>query len=351
MNWELYGNELEAWLMALGVIIGTLLALILIRSLVRNKLLKAVEGSQTEVDDFLIPLVRRTKSFSFLALGLYLGSLPLELPAQVLDILNKGFWVVLFLQLGFWGMGVISFYVERRVSGKLVEDAGEDATTIDALGLVAKIALWIVVGLLILENLDVEVDSLVASLGIGGIAVALAVQNMLGDLFASLSITMDKPFAIGDFVVVDEFAGTVEDIGLKSTRIRSLSGEELVFSNTDLLNSRIRNYKRLQERRIVFSVGVVYGTPSDQLARIPEMIEAVISPLADVRFDRAHLDSMGDFALNYEIVYYVQEPEYDTYMDVQQEINLGIYRRFEQEGIEFAYPTQTVYLDGEGSLN
>ncbi len=259
--------------------------------------------------------------------------------------MEKALRVAFFLQIGFWGMGLITFYVDRGVSGKLDEDEGETATTIGAFGLVAKIALWVLVGLLILDNLGVEINSLIASLGIGGIAVALAVQNVLSDLFASLSIAMDKPFAIDDYIVVDEFAGTVEDIGLKSTRIRSLSGEELVFSNSDLLNSRIRNYRRLQERRIDFTFGVSYDTPHETLQRIPDIVEEVIEPLEHVRFDRAHLKEMGDFALLYEVVYFVEKPEYVFYMDVQETIHLALHRRFGEEKIELPYPTQKVLLD------
>lgn len=345
LNLQFYGNDLHQWLLATGVLLGSFLILILIKKLLKKRLLRLVESSATEIDDFLIPLVNQTRLFTLFVLSIYLASFFLTVAPDVQQRLDIVFRVVFFLQIGFWGMGVISFFVNRQVSGKLDQDHGEDATTIDAFGLVAKIGLWIVVSLVILDNLGVKVDSLITSLGIGGIAVALAVQNVLGDLFASLSIAMDKPFVIGDFVIVDEFAGTVEDIGLKSTRIRSLSGEELIFSNADLLNSRIRNFKRLEERRISFSVGVVYGTPADQLDRIPEMVEEIITPLENVRFDRVHLKSMGDFSLNYEIVYYVRQPDYEVYMDVQQEINLAIYRRFEQEGIEFAYPTQTLHLE------
>ena len=221
----------------------------------------------------------------------------------------------------------------------------DDATTLDALGLIAKIALWVILGLIILDNLNVEISTLVTSLGIGGIAVALALQNILGDLFSSLSIALDKPFVIGDFVVVDDFEGDVEDIGLKSTRIRSLSGEELVFSNTDLLNSRIRNYKRMEKRRISFTIGVVYGTPVEKLELIPGMIEDIITPLETVDFDRAHFKTLGDFSLDFGVVYYVLVPDYVSYLDIHQVIILEIYKRFEKEGIEFAYPTQTLLME------
>jgi len=340
-----YGNSIQTWLMAFGILVFVLIVLQLIKKFSRNRVVSLIEKSATEIDDYFLPLLRQTRFFFLLIIGIYLGSLVLTLPEGDQSILDKTIRIAFFLQLGFWGMGLITFYVKRGVSGKLDEDQGESATTIDAFGLVAKIALWVLVGLLILDNLGVKINSLIASLGIGGIAVALAVQNVLGDLFASLSIAMDKPFAMGDFIVVDEFAGTVEDIGLKSTRVRSLSGEELVFSNSDLLNSRIRNYKRLQERRIDFTFGVSYETPHETLQRIPSMVEDVVQSLEEVRFDRAHLKTLGDFALIFEGVYFVERPDYNFYMDVQEAINLALYRRFEEENIELPYPTQKILLN------
>lgn len=186
--------------------------------------------------------------------------------------------------------------------------------------------------------------ALVAGLGVGGIAVALAAQNILGDLFASLTIVFDKPFLIGDFIIVGEHLGTVEHIGLKTTRLRSLTGEQLVFSNTDLLNSRIRNFKRMQERRIVFTIGVSYGTPYHAIAAIPGIIRNIVEDTAQVRFDRAHFKEYGTYSLNFEVVYWVLSPEFALYMDIQQQINLEIFRRFEEEGIQFALPMQNLYL-------
>lgn len=340
-----YGNAVQSWFVAVGIAVLTVIVLLVVKRFSTDRLVSLIEKTSTEIDDYFLPLLRQTRLFFFLVLGVYLGSLVLTLPEGNQDLLEKALRVAFFLQIGFWGMGLITFYVDRGVSGKLDEDEGETATTIGAFGLVAKIALWVLVGLLILDNLGVEINSLIASLGIGGIAVALAVQNVLSDLFASLSIAMDKPFAIDDYIVVDEFAGTVEDIGLKSTRIRSLSGEELVFSNSDLLNSRIRNYRRLQERRIDFTFGVSYDTPHEMLQRIPDIVEEVIEPLENVRFDRAHLKEMGDFALIYEVVYFVEKPEYDFYMNAQEAINIALHRRFGEEKIELPYPTQKVLLD------
>jgi small-conductance mechanosensitive channel len=206
------------------------------------------------------------------------------------------------------------------------------------------VALWAVLLLMILDNLGFNITTLVASLGIGGIAVALAVQNILGDIFASLSIAMDKPFVIGDFIIVGEQLGTVEYIGLKTTRIRSLSGEQIVFSNNDLLNSRIRNFKRMYERRVLFGFGVVYQTSHEQLKKIPVMVREIIEGLENTRFDRAHFKEYGDSSLNFEVVYYVRSPDYNVYMDIQQDINLALFEQFTKAGIDFAYPTRTLYI-------
>ncbi len=350
LNYVIFENSIKSWLIALGILVGVFLILALIKRIINNRLINRVKESKTEIDNFIIPVLNQTRWFSFLALGLYLGILVLNIPADLRKLVVLVTQVILTLQLGFWGTGLISYYVNRSVADKVKGDHGEDATTLDALGLMGKILLWVILSLIILDNLNIEISSLVASLGIGGIAVALALQNILGDLFASISITLDKPFVIGDFVEVDEFAGNVEDIGLKSTRIRSLSGEELIFSNTDLLNSRIRNYKRLEKRRISFSIAVTYSTSVENLKKIPGIVEEIISPLENIQFERAHFKSMGDYSLNFAIVYHVLDPAYVSYLDTQQVINLELYQRFEEEGIEFAYPTQTVIMEKQGGL-
>jgi small-conductance mechanosensitive channel len=190
---------------------------------------------------------------------------------------------------------------------------------------------------------------LIAGLGVGGIAVALAVQNVLGDLFASVSIVLDKPFVVGDFIDLGGHMGVVENVGLKTTRVRSLSGEELVIANSDLLSTRIRNFKRMSQRRAAFDIGVVYGTPSDKLRRIPELARKAVESCDNTRFDRSHFKSFGDSALVFETVYFMTVPDYNAYMDTQQSINLELYQRFEAEDIEFAYPTQTLFLKTEAA--
>jgi small-conductance mechanosensitive channel len=234
---------------------------------------------------------------------------------------------------------------------RLRQEDPAGATTLTALTVLARIGLWAALLLLALDNVGIDITTLVAGLGIGGVAIALATQNILGDLFASLSIVLDKPFVVGDFIIVGDLLGTVEHVGLKTTRVRSLSGEQLVFSNADLLGSRIRNYKRMVERRIVFSLGVTYQTSEEQLASIPGMLRGIIAAEPGVRFDRAHFKEYGDSALTFEVVYFVLDPDYNVYMDTQERINFAIFRRFAGDGIDFAYPTRTVHLHPAGATD
>jgi small-conductance mechanosensitive channel len=250
------------------------------------------------------------------------------------------------VQVALWGNRGIVLWLNDYLKRTRETDAAS-ATTMSVLGFIARVALWSILLLMILDNLGFNITALVASLGIGGIAVALALQNILGDIFASLSIAIDKPFVIGDFIVVDDILGSVEYIGLKTTRLRSLGGEQIVFSNTDLLKSRIRNYKRMYERRVVFGFGVVYQASHEQLKKIPVMAREIIEGLEKTRFDRAHFKEYGESSLNFEVVYFVQDPDYNIYMDIQQSINLSLFERFAREGIGFAYPTRTLYLHRE----
>ena len=226
------------------------------------------------------------------------------------------------------------------------EEDGATATSMNVLGYMANVVLWSVVAILILDNIPgVEVNSLIASLGIGGVAVALAVQNILKDLFASLSIVLDRPFVIGDSIEVGDQLGTVERIGLHSSRIRSINGEELVYSNADLISSRIKNFKSLTRRRVQISLGIKGDTPYGKLSAIPGILQEIVETQEKVSFDRSHFRELGEFAMNFDLVYYVEGPDFNLYMDLRHAINLEITRRFEAEGIEFAFPTQTVILE------
>jgi small-conductance mechanosensitive channel len=250
---------------------------------------------------------------------------------------------VLLLQVARWADAGLHAWLRRYRAKRSAEDVAS-ATSTAAIGFLARTFLWLVILLMILDNFGVNITTLVASLGIGGIAVALALQNILGDLFSSLSIVLDKPFVVGDFVSVGDISGTVEYVGLKTTRIRGLGGEQVVFSNSDLLQSRIHNFKRMETRRIVFSIGVVYEISREQLHAIPGILRAAVEAQANVRFDRAHFKAYGASSLDFEIVYTVLSPDYGVYMDIQQAINELLFERFEDAGIGFAYPTQTVHL-------
>jgi len=337
-----YGNEIKTWLIALAVAIGTLVALRLVEQVLIVRVERLTQKTNTIIDDVIIGALRKTKLLYLLIVSIFVGSIWLSLPSEVRSPLWKVAIVATIIQAGIWVSTALQVWLENYSKD---ETDGADRMTMNALSFLGRIALWATVLLLVLDNLGVDVTALVAGLGIGGIAIALAVQNVLSDLFASLSIVLDKPFVPGDFVVVGDMAGSVEHIGIKTTRIRSISGEQLVFSNTDLLGSRIRNFGRMQERRVVFSLGVTYQTPADKLERIPGLIKAAIESQERVRFDRSHFASYGDSALNFETVYYVESSDYATHMDILQSVNLTIYRSFATEGIEFAYPTQTLFIE------
>ncbi len=272
-------------------------------------------------------------------------SLPLSLalPTALQDFIRLAAVFTLLLQAALWANQLIDYGLQQYALHTLQAESDRQNTVV-ILGLASRIVLWSIILLLALDNLGVEISGLLTGLGIGGIAIALAVQNILSDLLAYVSIMLDRPFTSGDFIVVGEHMGTVERIGLKTTRMRSLSGELVIFANHDLLGSRLRNFQDREERRVVFTVGVTYDTSASKLASIPSILREVVNQQEQVRFDRTHFSTFGDFSLDFETVYYVTSADYVVYMDVQQSVNLELVRRFEQAGIEFAFPTQTVHV-------
>ncbi len=344
---EFLGNSLLNWALAIATAVAAWTLLLLFRRILSARLAAAHETASLW-DDAALKIASGTHRLAILPVAIYLGSLNLDLSADLHSILGSALAIALIAQGGVWINSLLGMWVRHNREERRETDPSSIAA-INAIGFTGRLLLWSVILLLILDNLGIDITALVAGLGVGGIAVALAVQNILGDLFASLSIALDKPFAVGDFLIVDEHLGSVEYIGLKTTRLRSLSGEQLVFANTDLLKSRIRNFGRMYERRVVFKIGVTYQTPRAQLEAIPGMIRSAIQGQQRVRFDRSHFQSYGDFALIFETVYYVLGPDYNLYMDIQQAINLYIHARFEEQGIEFAYPTQTLHLVQAGA--
>jgi len=337
------GNDLLHWLVAFGLAAGIAIALLYARGALIARLRRIAQATTTPFDDLLLDVLTGTRRLFLIVIAVYAGLQYLALPPRAGRIIDATAIIVLLLQVAMWANRAIVAWLKYYLQTRRETDAA-GATTVSVLGFISRLAVWALIGLLILDNLGFNITTLVASLGIGGIAVALAVQNVLGDIFASLSIALDKPFVIGDFIIVEDVMGTVEYIGLKTTRLRSLSGEQIVFANSDLLKSRIRNYKRMVERRVLFAFGVTYQTSADKLERIPQMVRDIIGAQPNVRFDRAHFKGFGDSSLDYEVVYYVNDRDYNVYMDTQQAINLGLVRRFEAEGIEFAYPTRTLYV-------
>jgi small-conductance mechanosensitive channel len=348
-DWRFYGNPASAWIIALTILVGGVAVLLVTRRVLITRLGKWAARTATDLDDLVVDLLRRTRWFFIIMVATSAAALALVLPAATRQGVRTVTVTALCQQAIAWGNGVIGFWVERYTVRKVGVD-GATATTVTALGYLARIVFWLVILLLALDNFGVDVTTLVTGLGITGIAVALAVQNILGDLLGALSIVVDKPFVVGDSITVDQFNGTVEHIGLKTTRVRGLGGEQIIFSNADLLKARIRNYKRLVERRVVFVTGVRYDTPREKLAQIPGMLRDMVLSHQPVRFDRSHFRGFAESALEFETVYFVQSDDYVRYMDIQQAINLEILRRFEQEEIEFAFPTRTIVYKVDGPL-
>lgn len=348
LDYAIFEIAVRRWAFVLGTTLAIFLFLRLIQAIASHRLAAIAKRTATIWDDIFVAGFQATRFFFLVALSLYLAVTFLLATAQAQTIVATILTIALLAQTGLWLSAAMKAWIDSHRQRQLAKDAAS-ATTVGAIGFVVRLLMWACILMLILDNLGIQVTALVAGLGVGGIAVALAVQNILSDVFASLSIVLDKPFVLGDFVIVGDFLGTVEYVGLKTTRVRSLSGEQIIFANNDLLQSRVRNYGRMFERRVVFNIGVTYQTPREKLQTIPGTIRKVVESQEKTRFDRSHFKAYGDFALVFETVFYVLAPDYNVYMDIQQAINFGIHEVFEQQGIQFAYPTQTLFLSQAGN--
>lgn len=346
MGFVFLNNTTGHWLAALGVALAVMLGLEIVKRVLVRHLGVIAARTETKLDDIAVAALDSTKFVVLAILGLYAGTAMLDLAPAVRLLVTRTTVVTFLIQAAIWGNSALRDWLQQYYENRNTDPAR--ATSAAAVGFIARMVLWIVILLMILDNLGVNITTLVASLGIGGIAVALAVQNILGDLFASLSIVLDKPFVIGDFIVVDKYLGSIEHVGLKTTRIRAQSGEQLVFSNADLLKSRIQNMARMTRRRAGFTVGVTCDTPTDKLRAIPAILTAIVKSQSPVTFDRAHFNGLTGSALNFEVVYWVETPEYLRFMDIQQEIYLQLLDRFKEYEIELAFPSQTLYLRDDG---
>ncbi|MDI6701107.1 MAG: mechanosensitive ion channel family protein [bacterium] len=338
-------NRVLDYLISLSVFILGFIVIIIFKNIIlkRIKVLAKKSSNSIMINDSLIQNIEKK-----LTPLLYLVVIYLSLKFLTLNpLLDKSINV---LGLILFTIIIVNFLLTTIIGGFEIYLSNKETSksrkqALSGLFTIVKVIVWLIAIFIILDNLGIKVTTLVASLGIGGVAIALASQAILGDLFSYFAIFFDRPFEIDDFIVIGDYLGTVENIGIKTTRIRSLSGEQLVISNTDLTNSRIRNYKRMDKRRVVFKLGVTYETDLQQLKEIPVKIRNIISGINDTVFDRAHFFSYGDFSLIYEVVYYVIDSDYNKYMDIQQEINFKIKEEFEKCGIQFAYPTQTLFIN------
>ena len=336
-----FNNTVQDYLISLGIIVFGMLILRIFRNLLLQRLKKWSAKTETKVDDFVIEGIEK---FGLPVLNLvlmYYSIQYLELSPKIQKLVNTAIAVVVTYFIARIVLRIINASLEGYVRRQ--ENGEEKIKQLKGIAIVINIVGWMLAAVFLFDNLGYNVTAIVTGLGIGGIAIALAAQTILGDLFNYFVIFFDRPFEVGDFIVVDDKKGTVDYIGLKTTRVNSLTGEQMVFSNSDLTNSRIHNFKRLQRRRVVFSVGVTYQTTPGQLKKIPTIIRGIIEQQSLATFDRSHFSGYGDFSLNFETVYFAEIAEYNQHMDIQQQIFLQIFEAFAAEGIEFAYPTQTVY--------
>lgn len=336
-----YGATVTQWLIATATVAGVYAALVLIRGALSRRLGVVASRTATDWDDLAVEVVRRARWFFLLAVAVYAATRIAQVPDELRRVLGAVYVVAALLQAGVWGNGIIGFVADRYVRLKAGGDAGTGAT-IRAVGYAGRFVLWMLLVVTALQNFGVNVTALVTGLGIGGIAIALAVQNILADLFAALAIVLDKPFVVGDAIQVDDVNGTIEHIGLKTTRIRSLSGEQIVISNADLLRSRVRNYRRMEQRRALFNLELSHDTPADKIAAIPSLVRQVVESQPLARFDRSHFLAIGAGGHRIETVYFVLDADYGRYADIQQAINLEIVRRFQRDQIQFDFGTRSI---------
>lgn len=336
-----FGNSLQDWITAVLVLLVGIGLILFFKKRILGYLKAWAAHSQTTFDDFLLITIEKSVVPLFYIGAFSIAIKALVIPARAAAVIH----VAVLLFVTFFVLRVITSVARQFVFSFIKTEESNETKEKQARGLllIVNMVVWLLGIVFLIDNLGYNVTTLVTGLGIGGIAVALAAQTILGDLFSYFSIFFDRPFEIGDFITVDDKAGTVEYIGIKTTRLRTLSGEQMVCSNTDLTSARVHNYKRMEQRRIVFKLGVTYQTEIEKVKQIPEIVKTIIESKEDVRFDRGHFSSFGDFSLDFEFVYYVLSADYNVYMDKQQAIYFDILAEFENKKIEFAYPTQTIF--------
>jgi small-conductance mechanosensitive channel len=336
LQYEVFHNTLQTWLIALGVLVATVAIMLIVRGVLARRI--ASHSPETA------QIVRSTGLFFMVAVGIGLGAQDLTLTPGWDHAIRALITIVIVVQVALWGNGVVAFGIRRYGERRAISGDAQNPTTLAALGVLMRVVIWLTLVLIALDNLGVRITTLVAGLGISGVAVALAVQNILSDLFAAASIVLDKPFVVGDTISVDTFTGTVERIGLKTTRLRNITGEQLIFANSDLLKSRIRNWKRMTERAVTMVTRLSYDNPPHIIAGVPAVIERVVRAQPQVRFGRSHVRALADLGVEVETLYYVLSSDYMTFMNVQQGITVGTLDALAGEGVKIPTPVTTVAL-------
>ncbi len=337
-NVELLGNSIESYFFAILLFALFLGGLKLFLNVVLARLARLTSRTATTLDDNIIGILQRISSFFFYFLAFYFTIKTLNVDGRFQQFLDGVFILLVIIEVIKVALNILELTFNH------IPSIQHNQTALNGVKLIMRMTLWSIGILLVLSNLGFDISTLAASMGIGGIAIALAAQNILSDLFASFTIYFDQPFQIGDFIVIGTDKGTVKRIGLKTTRLQTLQGEELVISNRELTEARVQNFKKMQRRRIIFALGVEYGTDAKKLKKIPEIVNQIIEKQDGAEPSRAHFKDFGDFSLNYEVVYFVNSREYGEFMDTQQGINLSIVEAFEKEGISMAFPTQTIHV-------
>jgi len=342
-NYSIFGNTIYTYMVSLGIFIGGIFIVFIFKKYILSLLKKWANSTDTTIDDLFVKAIQKSLIPVF-----YFGVFYVSIKSLILSPdFEKGINIAATILITFLVVKTIVSAVNLLLQSyfKKAEDTVQRKKQLRGLRGLFTFIIWAIASVFLLDNLGIKITAVVAGLGIGGIAVALAAQAVLGDLFSYFVIFFDKPFEVGAFIIVGEKIGVVENIGIKTTRIRALGGEQLVFSNTDLTSSSVHNYKKMERRRVVFSLGVIYQPLSKKLKTIPQIVKDIIEKQEDAAFDRGHFASYGDFSLNFEFVYYVTGADYKKHMDIQQAINLSIFEAFEKVGIEFAYPSQTLYVN------
>jgi len=343
LQYNFLNNTILEYLIALGVFFLSLIILKTFKFSILKKLKKIAKRTSTELDDILINSIDAIGWPLYFFLSLYIAIQFIQFP----DIIGKIITYIILIALIYYIVKAIQQLIDfgfGKIIIKKQKEEGFDPAIINLSKNLIKGLLWISAAIIILQNFGYNLSTLLAGLGIGGLAIAFALQNILADIFSSFSIYFDKPFQVGDYIVIGKDKGTVKKIGIKSTRIETLQGEELVVSNQELTGTRVRNFKKMEKRRVVLSLGATYQTPIEKIKKVPELVKDIFNNVDKADLDRVHFKEFGNSSLNFEVVYFINSNEYSQYMDIQEDVNLAIKETFEKEDIEFAYPTQTVFI-------